>query len=210
MQKFKSLLSLFFSMVKIGLFTFGGGYAMIPFFENEFVNKKKFMNKDEFMDLITIAESTPGPISINCSTFIGFKILGFWGALIATIGVCLPSFLLVYIISLFFAKFLEITWVSAAFKGIQICVVFLIFSAGFKLFKQIHKTPLTLSLFIITYGCMVTFGLLSIKFSSIYYILIVLVGSIIVHLINCLTHKKNKNVDKEDNKWFSLNYFYHF
>jgi len=182
---------------------------MIPFFENEFVNKKKIMNKNDFVDLITIAESTPGPISINCSTFIGFKTLGFWGAFISTIGVCLPSFILIYIISLFFTAFLEITWIASAFKGIQICVIFLIFSAGLKLFKQLSKTPLTLTLLILTFSCMITFDLLSIKFSSIYYILIVLVSCIIIQLINCLKQKKlkKKTHNEEDNQWFFFNYF---
>ncbi len=200
MKKLKSLLSLFFTMVKIGLFTFGGGYAMIPFFENEFVNKKNIINKDEFMDIVTISESTPGPISINFSTFIGYKIAGFWGALLGTIGVCLPSFLLIYIISLFFANFLAISWISAAFKGVQVCVVFLILSAGIKMFKQLSKTPLNIILFSITYGCMITFSILSIKFSSIYYIVIVLVCCLLIQLINCLKHKKQKNNEnkKED------------
>ena len=198
MKKLKSLFSLFLTTIKIGLFTFGGGYAMIPFFENEFVNKNKTMDKNEFMDLVTIAESTPGPISINFSTYIGFKIAGFWGALIATIGVCLPSFILIYLISLFFSSFLEIAWVSATFKGIQVCVVFLIFSAGFKIFKHLSKTPLNLILFLITFGCMITFSLLSIKFSSIFYILIVVVCFIIFQLINCLKQKIEKKDTKED------------
>lgn len=200
MKKFKTLLSLFLTMFKIGLFTFGGGYAMIPFFENEFVNKKNTLDKNEFMDLVTIAESTPGPISINFSTYTGYKIAGFWGALIATIGVCLPSFFLIYLISLFFTSFLEITWINAAFKGIQVCVIFLIFSAGIKMFKHLSKTVLNLILFLVTFACMITFALLSIKFSSIYYILIVIGFCLIAQLLNCLKQKHSKKKDNKENK----------
>jgi len=202
MKKFKSLLSLFFTMFKIGLFTFGGGYAMISFFENEFVNKKKLLNKNEFIDLVAIAESTPGPISINCSTYIGYKAEKFWGAVVSTIGVCLPSFVLIYLISLFFNAFIDISWIAATFKGIQICVIFLILSAGFSLFKQMQKSALTITLFIITFICMILLSLLSIKFSSIYYILLAIVFALILHLISCLQNKKNqkKSNNKEENQ----------
>jgi chromate transporter len=105
MKTFKTLWLLFISMLKIGLFTFGGGYAMIHILDNEFVGKKKWLDHDEFMDLVAIAESTPGPIAINCATYIGYKKEKILGAMIATLGMALPSFCIIYLISLFFRIF---------------------------------------------------------------------------------------------------------
>lgn len=172
MNKLKSLLSLFWSMLKIGLFTFGGGYAMIHLLENEFVARKRWIDDEEFIDLVAIAESTPGPIAINCATYIGYKKEKIAGALAATFGMCLPSFTIIYLISLFFDRFLEISWVNSAFKGIQVCVVFLILSAGFKMLKKIKKTPFSITVMSLTFICTVTLSLFSIGFSSIFYILI--------------------------------------
>ena len=159
-------------MLKIGLFTFGGGYAMIHILDNEFVTKKKWIDSDEFMDLVTIAESTPGPIAINCSTYIGYKKAGLTGSLFATLGMCLPTFIIIFVISLFFDRFLEITWFASAFRGIQVCVIFIIFSAGLKLFKKIKKTPFNIIGISLTFISIVTLSLLSVSFSSIFYILI--------------------------------------
>ena len=104
----KKLFYLFLTMLKIGLFTFGGGYAMIALMETEFVAKKKFLESDEFLDVVAIAESTPGPIAINLATYIGYKQKGFLGSLLATIGMCIPSFAIIYVISLFLNRFLEL------------------------------------------------------------------------------------------------------
>ena len=172
MSAFKILCSLFASMFKIGLFTFGGGYAMIAFLEREFVEKKNWLSHDEFMDLIVIAESTPGPIAINCATYIGYKVGKGSGAVAATLGMVMPSFGIIYLISLFFNQFLSITWVSSAFRGIQSCVVFLILSAGLKMLKKMKKTPFSISVTAITFVSMVTFWLLGVRFSSVFYILI--------------------------------------
>ena len=120
MKKGKLLLNLFLTMLKIGLFTFGGGYGMIALLESELVEKKKWIEKDEFVDMIAIAESTPGPIAVNASTYVGYKIAGFMGSLLATIGVCLPSFIIIFLISLFFEKFVALKYVAYAFKGIQV------------------------------------------------------------------------------------------
>ena len=94
----KTLLSVFFSFLKIGAFTFGGGYAMIALLENEFVQKKKWIDKDEFLDMAAIAESTPGPIAINSATYIGYRIAGVLGSTVATIAVVIPSFVIIYAI----------------------------------------------------------------------------------------------------------------
>ena len=172
MKKIRLLFELFLSMLKIGLFTFGGGYAMINLLDNEFVERKKWLTGEEFMNLVAIAESTPGPIAINCSTYIGYKRAGFLGALFATLGMCIPSFAIIYLISLFFNSFLEIKWVASAFRGIQVCVVFLILSAGLKMLKKIKKTVFNVAVMLITFCAMILFSLFSVSFSSIFYILI--------------------------------------
>ena len=147
MKKTKGYLSLFLTMLKIGLFTFGGGYAMIALLENEFVEKKKWLEKDEFLDVAAIAESTPGPIAINAATYIGYKNAGITGSIAATLGICVPSFVIIYMISLFFDAFLSLTYIAYAFKGIQMCVVYLILSAGFKMLKQMKKTVFNICIF---------------------------------------------------------------
>ena len=172
MRILKTAWSLFASMFKIGLFTFGGGYAMIGFLEREFVEKRGWLSHDEFMDLIVIAESTPGPIAINCATYIGYKVGKGSGAVAATLGMVLPSFGIIYLISLFFEQFLSIGWVASAFRGIQACVVFLILSAGLKMLKKMKKNAYAVTVSSLTFLCMATFWLLGVRFSSVFYILI--------------------------------------
>ena len=172
MRTLKMLWSLLASMFKIGLFTFGGGYAMISLLEREFVEKKNWLSHDEFMDLVVIAESTPGPIAINCATYIGYKVGKGSGSVAATIGMVMPSLGIIFLISLFFDRFLSITWVSSAFRGIQACVVFLILSAGLKMLKKMKKTAFSITVAALTFACMVTFWLLGVQFSSVFYILI--------------------------------------
>ena len=171
-RKCKSLLVLFWSMFKIGLFTFGGGYAMIHLLENEFVAKKKWLTNDEFFDLITIAESTPGPVAINSSTYIGYKTEGFIGSLVATTAMCIPSCVIIFVISLFFNAFLSNKYIAAAFKGIQVCAVFLILCAGIKMAKKIKFNLFNIILFVATFAAMILVSIFNAKFSSIFYILI--------------------------------------
>ena len=139
MKKKTRLVTLFFTMLKIGLFTFGGGYAMIALLENEFIERKKWIDKDEFLSMAAIAESTPGPIAINAATYIGYSLDGFVGSLASTVAICIPSFIIIFVISLFFDKFISLTWASYAFKGIQVCVIYLIASAGIKMLRAIKK-----------------------------------------------------------------------
>ena len=181
---------LFCSLFKIGLFTFGGGYAMISLLENEFVERKKWIEHEEFMNVVVIAESTPGPIAINSATYIGYKTAGIMGAVFATLGVCIPSFSIIYLISLFFDRFMELTIVSAAFQGIQVCVVYLIFNAGLKMLKKMKKKPLPLVLMISTTVFMVLFSLFAVKFSTIYYILIGAAVGISAYLISAVKEGK--------------------
>ena len=172
MAKLKQYASLFFTLLKIGLFTFGGGYAMISLLESELVERKKWLEHEEFMDIVVIAESTPGPIAINSATYVGYKRAGVLGAAAATTGVCVPSFVIIYLISLFFDRFMQLQLVAAAFKGIQVCVVYLIFSAGLTMFKKMDRSPLSMVLMGLTMVCLVTLSLFAIRFSTIFYIII--------------------------------------
>ena len=198
MQRLKTLFLLFLSMLKVGLFTFGGGYAMIHILEHEFVEKKAWIDREEFLDLVVVAESTPGPIAINCSTYIGYKKENVLGAVFATLGMVLPSFTIIYFISLFFNLFLSITVVASAFKGIQVCVIFLILSAGIKMLKKIKKTPFSLIVMGITFVCMLVFSIFSVNFSSIFYILISGTLGVLLYAIGRMrskTEEKNKEVE---------------
>ena len=143
---------LFFTFFKIGLFTFGGGYAMIPLIHHELVEKKQWINDDEMVNMIAIAESTPWVIAVNSATFVGYKIAKFWGGLLATIGVVLPSFIIISLIALFFENFLAIPLVAAAFKGIRAGVVVLILNACLKLYKKSPKTALAYLLMALALG----------------------------------------------------------
>ena len=181
-------------MLKIGLFTFGGGYAMIALLENEFVSKKEWIEKDEFLDMVAIAESTPGPIAINAATYIGYKMLGFLGSLTATVAVCIPSFVIIYAISLFFDAFLSFTLVAYAFRGIQVCVIWLILSAGLKMLKQMRRTVFNILDLSTVILCMVAFSVFSVSFSTIFYILISGGIGLFMYLIGLL--RKRKEDDK--------------
>ena len=186
----RKYLNLFLTMFKIGLFTFGGGYAMIALLENEFVSKREWIEKDEFLDMVAIAESTPGPIAINAATYIGYKMLGFLGSFTATVAVCIPSFVIIYAISLFLDAFLSITLVSYAFRGIQVCVIWLILSAGLKMLKQMKKTAFNILILSAVILCMVAFSVLSVSFSTIFYILLSGGIGVFIYALGLLRGKK--------------------
>lgn len=190
----KKYLDLFLTMLKIGLFTFGGGYAMISLLENEFVSKKKWIEKDEFLDMVAIAESTPGPIAINAATYIGYNSFGLWGSVVATVAICIPSFTIIYLISLFFDAFLSLQIVSAAFRGIQVAVIYLILSAGLKMLKGMKKSVFNVAILASVIVCMVAFSLFSVSFSTAFYILICGYIGLFVYLIGLL--KKRKEAEK--------------
>ena len=132
-------LSLFLTFMKIGTFTFGGGYAMIPLIQREVVEEKKWINESELMDMIAIAESTPGPIAINSATFVGHHVGGFWGAFCATVGVILPSFAIIAAISYVLQQFERLRAVKYAFLGIRAGVLALILKAFWNMARQIPK-----------------------------------------------------------------------
>lgn len=183
------ILSLFLTMLKIGAFTFGGGYAMIALLEQELVTKKKWIDNDEFFNMIAVSESTPGPIAINAATYVGYKISGFWGALAATLGVCIPSFIIIFIISLYLNTFLSIRLIAKAFKGIQVCVTFLIFISGIRLFKAIRKNVFSLTVFFASFITLILLNIFAVKFSSVYFILLSGFIGVLTYLIK---RKDNK------------------
>ena len=157
---------------KIGAFTFGGGYAMIALLENEFITRRHWMTQEEFLDMTAIAESTPGPVAVNSATYLGYRLGGVSGALVSTIAVCLPSFLIIYLISLFFDQFLNLTIVGKAFRGIQVCVIYLIFSAGIRMLKGLKHTVFNYMILITVSCSMGICTVFSVNFSSIFYVLI--------------------------------------
>ncbi len=188
----KLLFELFFTMFKIGFIAFGGGYAIVALLENELISKKKWTTHEEFMDMVGIAESTPGPIAINSATYIGYKKAGILGSLMATLGVCTPCFILMYIVSIFYNFFMANTYIAAAFKGIQVCVIYLIANAGLKLFRNIEKTLLSILTLLITSICIVAFNILNISFSSIWYIVIFGILNIFLVTISNILKKEEK------------------
>ena len=177
------LLNLFLTFAKIGLFTFGGGYAMISLIENQCVERKKWITHDEMMNITVIAESTPGPIAINCATFVGYKQAGLLGSLIATLGIVLPSFLIIFVISIFLNQFLEITWIANAFKGIKIAVGLLILDAAITMIRKMQKKWLPLSIMIGSCIAMLLINIFSWNFSSITLMLIAAIISLTIFTI---------------------------
>lgn len=188
----RRLLGIFWTMLKIGLFTFGGGYAMIALLEAELVSKRGWLEHEEFMDVVAIAESTPGPIAINAATYVGYGRARVPGAIAATVGVCVPSFAIIFAISLFFDAFLAVEWVAAAFRGIRVCVVFLILSAGVKMLKKMKKTAFSVTVMALTLTAMTALSLLAVNFSSIYYILIAGVLGLSTYLIGIAGQRRGE------------------
>ncbi|MBQ4131845.1 MAG: chromate transporter [Clostridia bacterium] len=145
-EKLKRILSLFLTFLKIGGFTFGGGYAMIPLIQKEVVDNKKWVTDDDILEIIAIAESTPGPIAINSATFIGYKTCGFFGSFFATLGVVLPSFVIIMIIAFLLNGFAEITAVKYAFFGIRAGVLALLLKSFWGMFKKCPKNAVAYSI----------------------------------------------------------------
>ena len=181
----KKLLKLFLVYMKIGLFTFGGGYAMIALIEDEIVSKRGWITKEELADIVVIAESTPGPIAINCSTYVGYKIGGVIGSAVATTAVVIPSFAIIFTISLFIEQFLSYDIVKYAFFGINCAVGLIIVRTGIKMIKSFKKTPLSVSCFVIsTVGLMIV-NFFALNFSPIWFVL----AGVIVGLVSCFVPK---------------------
>jgi len=148
----KDLLILFWTFFKIGLFTFGGGYAMIPLIEKEIVEKQGWIDQSVSSDMVAIAEATPGPIAVNMATFVGCQRCGFWGAFFSTLGLIIPSFTIVIIISLCLTVVSDNVWVESAFKGLRVGVVVLIANAGIKMTKKMPKMLVTILMTAVAFG----------------------------------------------------------
>lgn len=138
-ETLKKALVLFITFFKIGAFTFGGGYAMIPLIQKEVVENKKWITDDDILEIIAIAESTPGPIAINSATFVGFRVCGFWGSFFSTLGVVLPSFIIILAISFVLNEFQHIQAVQYAFNGIRAGVLALLMKALWTMYKKCPK-----------------------------------------------------------------------
>lgn len=178
---------LFLTFAKIGAFTFGGGYAMISLIEHECCEKRDWLTHDEFMDMTVIAESTPGPIAINCATYVGFKKAGVFGAVLATLGMVLPSFVVISLISAFLRNFLEIRAVAYAFKGIRAAVAILIVRAGWRMISKMLKTKdkraVNIAFVAMFFTVVLLLNFLNISFSTIYLILISGIAGFFVGLV---------------------------
>ena len=175
------LVKLFLCFAKIGMFTFGGGYAMIALIENTCVEQKKWLTHDEMMDIAVIAESTPGPIAINTATHVGYKRAGVTGALAATVGMVLPSFIIIFLISMFLERFMEFTLIANAFQGIKIGVGLLIFDAGLKMFKKMPAKKFSRGLMLFGLLAMLCINLFSVRISSVLVMLTAAVISVAVY-----------------------------
>jgi chromate transporter len=178
------IIELFLTFAKIGLFTFGGGYAMLAIIENICVEKINWITHDEMMNITVIAESTPGPVAINCATFVGYKKAKLLGAIFATIGVALPSFIIIFALSMFLEGFLEITWIAHAFLGIKIAVGILILDAAIKMIKKMQKKPLQIGILLVSFAVIMLVNVLKLHISSIMIMLLAAGVSVAFFLLN--------------------------
>lgn len=186
----KRLAELFLTFAKIGAVTFGGGYAMIGIIEGICVEQKKWMTHEEMMDITVIAESTPGPIAINCATYASYTQAGLSGAVAATLGIVFPSFAIIYLISMFLERFLEIQIIASAFMGIKLCVALLIINAGINMLKKMKKKPLPLGLLSAGFLLMLGSLLWGVKLSSI----VLMIGAGVVSLSLFFLRKGGRKV----------------
>lgn len=180
-QKLKLCLQLFLTFMKIGVVTFGGGYAMIPIIENEISTKKSWISGDDLLEVVAISETTPGPIAICAATFIGYKIAGILGAFCATFGVVLPSFIIIYLISLFLRAFEQLEIVKYAFFGIRAGVLALLVKAVISMFKKCPKN-------------IVAYIIMAASFAAVAFfsanVIVVIVGAAVIGLAATLIARK--------------------
>lgn len=186
------LLSLLFTFFKIGLFTFGGGYAMISQIKETVVEKRKWLNDDELMQIITIAESTPGPIAINLATYVGYKKRGVLGSAFATLGVVIPSVIIIFIISLFLDAFMANVYVAYAFVGIKCAVAFLILKTGAEMFLSLEKKPIPVIMFCAVLSLTFILELFSKTISSVFIIITGGIIGIIVYSVLKIGKREEK------------------
>ncbi|WP_026504584.1 chromate transporter [Butyrivibrio sp. NC3005] len=185
-------IELFITFAKIGLFTFGGGYAMISLIEDICVEKKKWISSEEMMNITVMAESTPGPVAINCATYVGYKKRGISGAIFATIGIILPSFIVIYLISLCLDDFLSITYIANAFKGIKLAVGILILDAAIKLIGKMSRGFFQTAVMIFSCAVMMIADICTVKISSMLLMLAVTLFSLLIFCVKNVIERKGK------------------
>lgn len=168
---------LFWSFLKIGAFTFGGGYAMIPLIAREMVDRRKWLEKEEFLGQLTLAQTAPGPLALNTAVFVGYKVSGWRGSVVAAVGVAIPSFFIILLIAIFFADFRDNPTVEAAFKGVRPGVVALILTPIFGLAKGIAWWKLGLA-------ALAALVVSLLGLSPVYLLLIGAIGGIVYALYN--------------------------
>ena len=178
------LAELLLTFMKIGFFTFGGGYAMISVLEDNCVDTKGWITHDEMMNVTVIAESTPGPIAINCATYVGYRQAGLIGAIVATLGIIIPSFLVIYIISMFLDDFLEIEVIANAFNGIRLAVGILILDAAFNMIRKMKQRVFPRIVMVSSFVAMLLIDILAWNFSSISLMLIAAAISLALFVID--------------------------
>ena len=179
----RNLLELFLTFAKIGLFTIGGGYAMLAIIEDTVVSRKKWMTHEEMMELLVIAESTPGPSAINCATYVGYKVRGVLGSAAATLGMVTPSFIIIFAISQFLDNFLEIGIIASAFRGIKVGVGIVIINAGLNMVKKIPKEPLPRLLLAFGFVAILLVNFFALNISSIVLMLMAGMVGLAVYLV---------------------------
>ena len=184
-QKRKNLLPLFLTFLKIGGFTFGGGYAMIPIIQREIVEKKKWITDDDILEIIAIAESTPGPIAINSATFVGYRVGGYLGAMLATLGVVLPPFCIIFAISFVLRQFSELKAVKYAFWGIRAGVLALICKALWSMYKKVNKGLVPYIIMALAFIAVAVFDI---------NVLYVIIGCAVIGLVTSLIASRRKGL----------------
>ena len=190
------MLTLFWTFFKIGLFTFGGGYAMISIVHEQVVERFGWLTDDEFAEIIAVAESTPGPIAINMATFVGYKQRKFIGSALATLGVVLPSFIIIYVIALFLEGFMQHQLVAYAFTGIKCAVAILIANAGWGMLKKMKKNTFSWVIFAAVFALMMVLDILAVSLSS---VLLIIVGGVIgIFTYAVIGARRNSKAEEED------------
>ena len=177
------LFELFITFAKIGLFTFGGGYAMISVIEYECVEKRNWIDHEDMMNITIVAESTPGPIAANCATFVGQRQAGLAGAAVATLGVVAPSFVIIFLISLFLDDFLEFKVVASAFAGIKIAVGILIIDAAVTMIVKMKKRAFPVVVMLCACAVMLASDLLGWHISSVALLLVAAAVGIVAQAV---------------------------
>lgn len=191
-QQRDTLLELFFTFFKIGLFTFGSGLAMLSLIEEECVEKRHWITHEKLVDVTVIAESTPGPVAINSATFVGFQQAGILGAVLATMGVVLPSFVIIYVIALFMDNFLEFTIVVNALKGIAVAVGITILDVGISMMKEMKKNKQSIGIMFAAFVLMMLTDIFAWNLSSVILLLMAALFSLVMFQIKKIHGKRGR------------------